>query len=316
MFRIRLHTKYCVGCFALCVIFCGCRDKNTFYLQGYFNHLKQADFFIYSNDGGLDYIDTLHVVKGHFEWKTPLHHEATFHIIFPNMSELVVFAQPGDAIKMKGDAEQLRATRIEGNQENDLLTSFRLEHLDDQPSQLTDAIEEFIKNDPESRVSNYLQRSLNIKKIQLSTLRIGKNLSDIVLPPDGLSEEKDTIRISKGKPVLFIFWAIWKRESQDDFLQIRRFLREINKEEQNLIRVISISLDTDPKKYFYTCHYDSITWESRCFRQSWDTPIIKEFAIKELPYYVLTDDQLQVKALGKDWKKNIELHARKLIKKD
>lgn len=301
--------------FNVSIIFSSCHDKNTFYLQGNFNHLKQADFFIYSTDGGLDRIDTLHVLNGQFEWKTPLHHEATFHIIFPNMSEVIVFAQPGDVIKMKGDAEQLRAIHIEGNKENNNFTRFRLEHLNDTPAQLTEAIEDYIKKEPESRVSNHLQRQLNLQKIHFSTVKIGQKLSNILLPPDGLSENEDTLRMMKGKPHILIFWANWKRESLDDLIYIRRFLREINQEQDNHFNIISISLDTDPKKYFFTCQYDSITWDSRCYRQSWNTPIVKKLGIKELPYYILTDQQLQVKALGRDWKKNIEPHAHKLIKK-
>ena len=284
-----------------------CQDSATFRLSGSFKNLRQADFFIYSPDGGLDRIDTLHVLNGEFDWTVPLEREATFYVIYPNLSEQVVFAEPGEAVKMKGDAGQLRATRVEGTPENEELTDFRVAHTDDTQEQLTDAMKAYIADNPDSRVSNYLQRQLTLQRTtRPSRLHVGQQLKDIVLPPDGLGTA-DTLRIAAGQPHLFIFWANWKRDSQDAFYYIRRALRRTADNADSLrLKAVSISLDTDPEKYAASCRYDSITYATRCYRLSWSTPIVKLWSIKDIPYFVLTDHHLVITALGDDWKKDMQ----------
>ena len=315
MIQNRLPIKYCAWCFALCAIFCGCRDKNTFRLRGEFEHLRQSEFYIYSTDGGLNRTDTLHILEGQFDWQIPLSREATFYVVFPNLSEQVVFAEPGDVIDMHGDAEELRATFVEGSEDNELLSRFRVEHLDDNPAQLQDAMEEFISLNPESRVSTHLRRQISLQNAALSKLRVGQTLPPIVLPPDGLHEPDDTFRLDSGRPTLLIFWANWKRDSQDAFYVIRRIIRRSeHTQKKGRLQPVSISLDTDPQKYFFTCRYDSVTWPSRCYRLSWDTPIVKQLGICDLPYYILTDSLLHIVALGNKWDDDIAPHIDSYVK--
>lgn len=298
-------------------MFYGCQDNGTFRLRGDFRHLRQSEFYIYSTDGGLDNIDTLHVVDGQFDWTTPLEHEATFHVIFPNQSEQIVFAAPGKSVKMRGDAEHLRATRVEGSPDNDQLTRFRLEHLEDSPAQYDEAMQQYVSDNPDSRVSIYLQHQLTLRKTQLSHLRTGQPLPAIALPPDGLSADEDTLRIDSGQPALLIFWANWKRDSQDAFYLIRRTLRaNEDADRRHRLQPVSVSLDADLSKYFYTVRYDSITWPSRCYRLAWDTPVVQQLGIRDIPYYVLTDTLRRVVALGRNWEKDIAPHIDPLIRQD
>ena len=46
--------------------------------------MEQAELYLYSPDGGLDHLDTLHVVGGKFSWQHPLGADATFFIVYPN----------------------------------------------------------------------------------------------------------------------------------------------------------------------------------------------------------------------------------------
>ncbi len=285
----------------------GCRDNTHFRLRGSFKHLRQSEFYIYSTDGGLDRIDTLHVEEGEFDWSVPLEHEATFFVIYPNLSEQIVFAAPGEVVKMKGDAEQLRATRVEGSRDNDDLTRFRLDHADDTPEEFMSAMKTYIADNPDSRVSSYLQRQITLQRTTRPTrLSRQQQLPDVILPPDGLGKN-DTLRITAGRPYLFIFWANWKRDSQDAFFYVRKALRSSADNADSLrLQAVSISLDADPEKYAYTCRYDSITWPTRCYRQLWNTPIVKQFGITDIPFYILTDHQLVIQALGSDWKRDLQ----------
>jgi len=300
--------------FNLSILLSGCRDSGIFRLRGDFRHLRQAEFYIYSTDGGMDRVDTIHVSDGEFDWQIPLDREATFFVIFPNLSEQVVFGAPGEVVTMEGDAEQLRATRVEGTDDNEALTRFRLEHADDTPAQINAAMEAFIHENPASRLSPHFQSLLTQRKNGLSRLSAGQRVPNITLPPDGLGASTDTVFIKGGQPTLWIFWANWKRDSQDAFLHIRRKLRDNeNADKAHRLRPVSISLDTEPEKYFFTCRYDSVTWTSRCYRLSWDTPVVKQLGISEIPFFVLTDTLQKVVALGRDWEKDIAPHIDKLL---
>ena len=52
--------------------FLSCSDPHTVRIRGSFENLRQTDLYIYSPDGGLDDVDTIHVVDGQFDWQVPL----------------------------------------------------------------------------------------------------------------------------------------------------------------------------------------------------------------------------------------------------
>ena len=300
-------------CILLLFLLSACSDPYAFRIKGEIDHLQQADFLVYSLDGGLNAIDTIHVVDGTFDWSTPLGEEATFFVVFPNLSEQVVFAQPGKVARMKGDANELRAIQVTGTEDNETLTTFRLEHLNDAPRQLQEAMKTFIEENPESRISTHLRRQLSLQGIGLSNLKKGDKLPSIMLPPDGFTGE-DTLRLKPERPLLLIFWASWKRESTNNFFDILRLHHQVaDLPAPRKIRPVAISLDVNPEDYTSTCRYDSVVWESRCYRQSWSTPIVEQFNIRELPYFILTDDSLRVVALGTDWKEDIQQAAFKIV---
>ena len=43
------------------------------------------------------------------------------------------------------------------------------------------------------------------------------------------------------------------------------------------------------------------------------TPVVEQLGIRELPYYVLTDDSLRIVAIGTDWKNDIQEAAFRVI---
>ena len=291
-----------------------CNDPYSFRIKGEISNIQQADFLIYSLDGGLNEVDTLHVKEGSFDWRTPLTEEATFHIVFPNLSELIVFGHPGKKVKVEGDANELRAMRVSGTDDNEQYTEFRTAHLNVSERELKQAMEAFIKENPESNISTLLQRQLTLQDIGYSRLKRGDKLPKIVLPPDGLTSTTDTLTFKAGQPVLLIFWASWNRESTGNFFDILRLRRQVaNLPLERKIRPVSISLDLEPQDYTSTCRYDSVIWESRCYRQSWSTPVVEQLGIRELPYYILTDDKQRVVAQGTDWKNHIQEAAFSII---
>ena len=291
--------------FVLCIV--SCTDSRRFRLQGEIANLEQAEFYIYSPDGGLDRLDTITVSDGRFKWQTLLENEATFFLIYPNLSLQVIFARPGDDLRIVGDASQLRAINVLGSDENKEYTEFRMAHFNDRPEQLSAAMKEFIATKPDSRISTYMRSLTSGAAGKGAGVEVGQKLGEIDLPPDGVTADSTIIRLRPGRPVLLTFWASWMRETTEDFY----FLMKAHRQSQQLsgrqqVRVVSISLDTNPDEYRTTCRYDSLIWDSRCYRQSWDTPLVSQLSITSLPYYILTDADLRVVACGSKWKDDIQ----------
>ena len=276
-----------------------------------------ADFYVYSTDGSLTDLDTIHVSEGSFEWEVKLENDAMLYLIYPNLNEQVIFARPGDHVHFKGDANQLRAVSIKGNPENDELTRFRLENLQVTPDSLRRAMQSYIRNNPDSRVSTFLQRQITLSRNSSSRLRKGQKLPSIILPPDTVGG--DTLRLlttdSAARPVLLYFWATWKNNGRDAAYSIRDAIRKSQKlPKASRLQPISISLDFDAKQYSYSVRADSIDYDRRRYPQIWDAPICELLAIQNIPYYILADSARQVIALGSDWKKDIQPELDKLLK--
>lgn len=297
-------------CLLTLILFSSCLNGGEVRIKGSFTRMETANLFLYSPDGGLDHLDTLHVEGGSFSWKAPLNADATFYIVFPNMSEQVVFASPGDGIKIEGDGNQLKFVKVSGNEDNKLLTNFRLEHSNDKRDSLVAAMKRFVKEHPDSRASTHLQREINNYTFSRSGLKIGTRLPAITLPPDSLSADRHTDSLAPGKPVLMVFWATWRAGSNANF-RIRRLL---NKHGKGSIQAISISLDSDPGLYRTNLGLDSVSWVTRCYRKSWDTPVVQQLSVRTIPYFILADKDHKIRALGTHWEQDIQPELDKILK--
>ena len=128
--------------------------------------MNQAEFLIYSPDGGINGIDTIKVHEGRFAYETMLRDPATFVIIFPNFSELAVFGVPGKTAEIKGDASHMKEMTVEGTEDNEEMTKIRMELNRLVPPQIPDAVENFIKEHRTSQASIYLLKRYFIAENQ------------------------------------------------------------------------------------------------------------------------------------------------------
>ena len=303
---------------SILILLVACTDKGAIRIKGNIRGINQADFFIYSPDGGMNRLDTIHVVEGKFDWQTSLTEEATFVIVYPNFSEQVVFAQPGDVITLKGDGGQLRQVEITGSPDNEELTRFRLSQLDAKESERTAAMEAYINENPDSRTGIYLQRQLTMQTAAASRMRKGEIIPSLQLPPDNLSDEDtDTLfLLTKGKkespltenrPLIFIFWATWNGQSHSFNNKARQIINQTRDSTLNhRFQAIDISLDIDLRSYDAFLKRDTVDWPRRCYRQSWTTPIVMKFAITNIPFAIVTDAKRRIIALGSDWERDIQ----------
>lgn len=77
---------------------------------------------------------------------------AIYYLLYPNLSEQVIFGASGDVITIKGDARNLKSVEVKGSQSNEELTAFRLENKDKGFPGTREAAAAFIAQSPSSPV--------------------------------------------------------------------------------------------------------------------------------------------------------------------
>lgn len=318
-------------------------------LKGEFANLEQGEFLIYSTDEALDRLDTLRIVDGIFSYTLPTVQPATLHILYPNQSELVVFAGPGDDIVIKGDAQNLSEVEVSGSEDNELYTEFRQETNGKSAEETKNIAHNYILEYPTHAVSRYLFTTyylcdeeasvkettalydslcracpddLALSKLSsrvrsLGLLRVGNPLPDfsLTLKPGhgGNGAEQRTIKKGDydGKLLLIAFWANWKGGSAGAIYRARRLRRELKGKGKD-IELISYSLDADESQLYRNEERDSIDFPSYCDFLSLSSPLVQKWGIRELPYIILVTPDGNIAASGSDWMTDIQPVASEL----
>lgn len=296
-------------------------DKIT--IEGKFTHLQQGEFYIYTEDGPLERIDTITVQNGRFEYTAALNEPAQFHLLYPNFSEHIIFAYPGDKIKIEGDANNLKETQIKGNDANKAFTAFRLDNLDKPEKELIQAARTFILEHPASPVSTYLFRRYILsnqndsafvhevydslyaaqpdnRKLprwqgaveRINLCQTGSRLPSFSIPlPNG-----DTVKSSdyQGRYLLLAFWASWNNASTSILFRTKYLQSKCDER----LAPISCSLDIDSIGNLLYIRRDTITWPNICDYQAWQSPLVKQLGIEDVPYLILTDSLHNIIAQG------------------
>lgn len=325
---------------AFTLLSCG-GTEGRFRLKGEFEHLRQGEFYLYSNDGGTKSLDTLRIELGEFDYETKLDGEATYVLLYPNFSEQVIFGKSGDVIKVEGDARNLKRVKVTGSPDNEELTTFRLENADKSLSEIREVAAKHIEQFPSSIVSAFLfkqyflqgKTAVEVERVenyyrmlceaQPDNLRLLqwqdevhglKNrivIGDTIPNFELMMRDSTAVRPSefKGKPLLINFWASWDSESSAMMFRIKRWKRN-NPDKMNFL---SISLDVNKKAFDNIERIDSVTWQSYCDFESWNSSAVQQFDIPNIPYCILLDEDGKVKAVGANYDEDIKPELKKII---
>lgn len=315
-------------------------------LEGEFAHLEQGEFLIYSSDEGLDRLDTLRIQDGSFSYNLPTQETATLHILYPNRSELIVFGTPGADLRIEGDAQNLSEVKVSGSEDNERYTDFRLEANGKSANEARAIARSYILAHPTLAMSRHLFSTyflcdtatsvrevtelydslsracpddLVLSKLAVHVrakdkLLVGEPLPDfsLVLKPGhgGNGAEERTIQRAdyEGKPLLIAFWATWKSGSQNAVYRARRLHREMKGRGKD-INLISYSLDIDEKRLRRIEERDSIDYPSYCDFRCLSSPLVQQWGIRELPYFVLVAPDGRIAAMGSNWVRDIQSAA-------
>ena len=291
-----------------------------FRLEGRFKNLNQGEFYLYSPERGTK--DTIGVRDGRFVYDVALQDTVTLVMLFPNYSELPVFAQPGATVQMKGDASHLKETEIKGTKDNDEMTAFRMKANQLTPPEVLKAAEQFVKDNPSSPISRYLlQRHFLLgptpdyeKARQLCDVLLKAEPGDIglqrlqkQLAPLKNADKLKTLPTFSAKDVqgrsvgnsslrsevnVIYVWASWNYDSQ----HLMRQLQSLQKDNKSRLSVLGICLDPSAKDVRRKLDRDSIKWSCVCDGQMWQTPILGQLGITCLPANIVADKSGKVLA--------------------
>lgn len=150
--------------FSLIAATSSCSSGSKFEIDGQLLNMNQGIIYVYSSSGLISNIDTIKVVGGRFTYNREISQEGTLVLVFPNFSEVPVFAAPGEDVTLKGNAQQLTHITISGTDENELMTEFRIDAANKSPNETEKLAEDFIKKHPESQAAVWaLEKHLILK---------------------------------------------------------------------------------------------------------------------------------------------------------
>lgn len=295
----------------LIAVSCSAPD-GTFSLKGKFKNFNQGELYIYTMDGR-GKIDTVRLANSKFEYVRNIEDTVLLSVIFPNYSEIPIVAMPGTECRMDGDASHLRDVAVNGNEENELLTQFRLDVNEKTPPEALKAAETFITEHPESPACVYvlnrfflLKANADVKKAQqllalmvkaaptsqrlqqlqqqlkaLRPLTVGSKLASFsVVALDG---RRVTNADLTGDVNVISVWADKNYES----LNMQRQLRSLKKDFGHRLQVVGICLDGNPNECRKTVERDSLVWPNVCDGLMWQTPAVAQLGIQAIPENII-----------------------------
>lgn len=304
---------------SFCVLSCGMPD-DRFRLEVKFKNLNQGEFYLYNYRNGTK--DTLHIADGRCTYDVEMHDTTTYVLMFPNFSELPIFAQPGSLVKMEGDVSHLKETTVTGTPDNDLMTAFRLASNELTPPEQLQQAQQYIREHTSSVSSTYLLRRYFIQNVtadyphafELCTLLLEVQPTNVELVQlhkqlDRLSNMRNdkplphfTATATNGKIVsdsllhskvnIIMAWATWNFESQNAIRQLKMVWEDYPRD----LSVITICLDASPSEGRNIFARDSLRWPNICDGQMWDSPLVTKLGIAFVPDNIIINKQGRIVA--------------------
>ncbi|MBP5339929.1 MAG: AhpC/TSA family protein [Prevotella sp.] len=302
-------------CMFVLVLFLGACgvSSDRFRLEGKFKNLNQGEFYIYSLEQGRK--DTIAVRDGRFVYDVSLTDTVTFLLMFPNFSEMPIFARPGALVKIDGDVSHLKETKVTGTDENKEMTAFRIETSELMPPEVKERAKLFIGDHPQSVVSTFLLRRyfvqgqepdykealdlcnslLEAQPTNIALIQLHKQLETLQnlkgkgkLPRFSATDTKgQKVGNSQleGKVNVILTWASWSFESQN----ILRQLKKIQKKNPKDLAIVSVCLDASTAEGRSTLERDSIDWPNVCDGKLWESAIVKQLSLTYVPDNIVAD---------------------------
>ena len=288
-------------------------DTKGFRIEGRLLSMNQADFLVYSPDGAISGIDTIHVTGGRFNYERPAMAEGTVIIVFPNFAVLPVFVKPGASISIDGNAAHLKETKVTGTDDNELFTEWRKNTTSLSPPDQKKQAEQFIKDHPASIASQWLLRqhfilcpdpdirkarkllstmssaagsSVSVTRLKTALSNVGELHIGDRLPSFSARDIDGNLvtsqQYAKGRAVILV-WTSWNYEAQNILRQLASN-QKFSGDSLDIDNVLTICLDPDQKqcrKTLKICNAEKLT--TICDGKMLQTPLLRTLALQRIP---------------------------------
>ena len=104
-------------------------------------------------------------------------------------------------------------------------------------------------------------------------------------------------------------WATWNYDSGN----MMRQLRQLKKDFGSRLGLLSISVDASKSECRKMLDRDSLTWSVVCDGQMFDTPVLTQLGIADIPFNLLTDRSGKILAVNLD-QTRMKLQIKKILK--
>lgn len=295
-------------------------------IEGEYKGINQADFLILSTDGGIDHVDTLHLRNGEFEYLCDLSYDATFSIVYPNNTNLIIWAHSGDDISIDGDAQELWKVKVKGNKENELYTEFRQQCEENDLVSLRNTAARIIRQHPENAVSVHLLTQYFLMSDDVPADSINR-LYDVLsqAQPEspkvaalaGIIRHSTALRKGapmpsfdvvtadsthhslasyKGSPFILYFWAGW----QGNAYVLHRELATIKEQSNDSVKVLGYSLDVDSLSLRINGPSSQTGIPTYCDYKGFNSPLVGKLGITSLPRIILVGGDGKIQRIESD----------------
>lgn len=318
----RISFLVSLVCFVLLFTSCG-EEGDSFHIKGRFRHFNQGEFYIYDIDGS-PRLDTIRVMDGRFAYETLITQPTTYVLRFPNSSEQAVFAEPGATVAIEGDASHLKEIEIKGTDDNDEMTKWRLHAANLTPPEVKKSAIDFIRDNMDSRVSNYLlarylvlsedpdyKTASELAALMLKEqpdngqlIKLEKKLRGLRNVIVGAHLPSFSATATDGRTVslqsmnaelnIICVWAMWSQQS----IAAQHKLREVQKKYGSRVNLMSISMDARPNDCKQTLERDSIKWPQVADGRLWESPLVQQLGISSVPGNIFFDRNGKVLAIN------------------
>ena len=288
-------------------------NSNGFTIEGRLLSMNQADFLVYSPDGAISGIDTIHAAGGRFVYERAIASEGTVVIVFPNFATLPVFVKPGASISIDGNAAHLKETKVKGTDDNEEFTKWRSETGSLPDRELPKKAEQFIREHPQMTAAMWLLRQyfmltetpdtkkcrelLGIIKqargndtqatrlaadmAKLSQLKVGDRLPRFSAR-DIKGEVVSSGQFTDGTAVILV-WATWNYESLNVLRQLASN-QKFGADSLRINHILTLSVDPDTATCGRTlrqCNAEALT--NVCDGKMLESPLLQTLGIKGVP---------------------------------
>lgn len=291
----------------LFLVSCG-ESGSHFKIEGHLLQMNQGEFYVYSTENGIEGIDTIKVQGGRFAYEVQCEHPMTLSLVFPNFSEVPIFAEPGKTVKVDGDASRLKKLEIKGTKTNELMSTFREQIAEASPPETKHLASQFIEDHPESVVGVWLVRkyfvatpnpdykeALRLIKLMMGSqkgngelVRLSNELASLSkcavgrrLPSFTATDINGNVISSSSLmsgTVIICTWATWSFTSQN-------FLQQLKSKIDNgsQIKVITISVDASKKDCYSYVKMNQWTWPVICTGEMFDMQLLSQLGLLSVP---------------------------------